>query len=204
MAESITQEALIITGMAGATAGTRFVGGTSSGAPTIGSFLVGDFAVDQTGGMWICTASGSPGTWVRSGIYGNPAGLMSSTSNSFANSTQTTITGFSSSFLKGGVTFSSGGNSLIVPVTGIYSISSEIFLNPSGGGAARMILYTNKNGSTINQTEMSNPSLYSYPCIPVTFLYSCTAGDALTLQFYQNSGSTWTGGGILGVTLVSQ
>ena len=66
MAESITQEALIITGMAGATAGTRYVGGTVAGAPTIGSFLVGDYVVDQTGSIWICTILGSPGTWIKS------------------------------------------------------------------------------------------------------------------------------------------
>jgi hypothetical protein len=53
------------TGLTGATAASRYAGATTSGAPT-GShpFLTGDFVIDQTGVLWICTASGSPGTWV--------------------------------------------------------------------------------------------------------------------------------------------
>jgi len=66
MAKSIFQESLKLTGLPGATAGSRYVGGTVAGAPTIGSFLVGDFIVDQSGSTWICTVSGSPGTWIKS------------------------------------------------------------------------------------------------------------------------------------------
>jgi hypothetical protein len=49
----------------GASAATRYVGGTTSGAPETGTFEVGDFVVDQTGKVWICTAAGAPGTWVQ-------------------------------------------------------------------------------------------------------------------------------------------
>ena len=37
----------------------------TSGAPGSGTFAVGDFSVDQTGALWICTAAGSPGTWTK-------------------------------------------------------------------------------------------------------------------------------------------
>lgn len=50
----------------GATADTRFMGATASGAPTSGTFAKGDYIVDQSGAMWVCTASstsGTPGTW---------------------------------------------------------------------------------------------------------------------------------------------
>jgi hypothetical protein len=50
-------------GLPGATAATRYVGGTASGAPGSGTFAVGDFVIDQTGLVWICTVAGSPGTW---------------------------------------------------------------------------------------------------------------------------------------------
>lgn len=50
-------------GLAGATAATRYVGATASGAPTSGTFAVGDFVVTQDGSLYICTAAGSPGTW---------------------------------------------------------------------------------------------------------------------------------------------
>lgn len=46
-------------------AGTRIVGATTSGAPNSGTYLKGDVAIDQTGFLWICTAAGSPGTWVK-------------------------------------------------------------------------------------------------------------------------------------------
>ena len=42
-----------VTGVPGATAGARFVGGTKSGAPTSGTWTAGDFAIDQTGTIWI-------------------------------------------------------------------------------------------------------------------------------------------------------
>lgn len=49
----------------GATAATRYVGGTAGGAPTTGTFAVGDFVIDQTAKVWICTAAGTPGTWAQ-------------------------------------------------------------------------------------------------------------------------------------------
>lgn len=55
--------AFTTTGLTGATAATRFVGGTTSGAPTTGTFAVGDFVVTQNGSIYICTAAGTPGTW---------------------------------------------------------------------------------------------------------------------------------------------
>lgn len=47
----------------GASASARFMGGTTSGAPLTGSFIAGDFIIDQTGKVYICTAAGTPGTW---------------------------------------------------------------------------------------------------------------------------------------------
>lgn len=49
----------------GAIAATRYVGGTVSGAPTSGAFVRGDHVIDQTGAVWVCINSGSPGTWTR-------------------------------------------------------------------------------------------------------------------------------------------
>jgi hypothetical protein len=50
--------------LTGATAATRYVGGTASGAPASGTFAVGDFSIDQTGAVYVCTVAGTPGTWV--------------------------------------------------------------------------------------------------------------------------------------------
>ena len=64
MAQSISQEALDATGLPGATAASRYAGATASGAPTTGTFAVGDYVVDQTGKVYVCTVAGTPGTWV--------------------------------------------------------------------------------------------------------------------------------------------
>lgn len=50
-------------GLTGATAASRYVGATTSGKPASGTFTKGDFAVDQTGKIWVNTTAGSPGTW---------------------------------------------------------------------------------------------------------------------------------------------
>jgi hypothetical protein len=60
-----------VTGLTGATAGTRYVGATASGSPGSGTFSLGDFVVDQTGAVWVCTVAGSPGTWKNAGASGN-------------------------------------------------------------------------------------------------------------------------------------
>jgi hypothetical protein len=52
-------------GLTGATAASRYVGATTSGAPSSGAFSVGDFVVDQGGTVWICITAGSPGTWMN-------------------------------------------------------------------------------------------------------------------------------------------
>jgi hypothetical protein len=54
-------------GLTGATSAARFVGGTASGAPASGTFMVGDFVVAGNGKIWVCTVAGTPGTWVDGG-----------------------------------------------------------------------------------------------------------------------------------------
>jgi len=65
MAESLYQESIQLTGLPGATAQSRYVGATVSGYPTSGSFVTGDFIIDQSGTTWVCTSGGSPGTWLN-------------------------------------------------------------------------------------------------------------------------------------------
>lgn len=51
------------TGLTGATTASRYVGGTSAGAPTTGTFSVGDWVIDQQATIWVCVLAGTPGTW---------------------------------------------------------------------------------------------------------------------------------------------
>jgi hypothetical protein len=63
--------AVLVNGVAGASAGARFAGGTTSGAPTSGSWKAGDYVIDQTGKVWIYTGS----AWVASGGGTNGGGV---------------------------------------------------------------------------------------------------------------------------------
>lgn len=66
---------LSVSGITGATAASRYVGATTSGAPTTGTFAVGDFVIDQTGKVWVCTTAGTPGTWT--GVGGSSLSVLS-------------------------------------------------------------------------------------------------------------------------------
>ena len=52
----------LASGLAGATAASRYAGATSSGAPASGTFLLGDWTIDQTGKIWVCTTAGTVGS----------------------------------------------------------------------------------------------------------------------------------------------
>lgn len=62
-------DAVLLSGLTGATSGAaRLAGSTNGGPPTSGTFLTGDFVYDILyQGQWLCTAGGTPGTWVPVG-----------------------------------------------------------------------------------------------------------------------------------------
>lgn len=65
------------TGLTGATAASRYVGATASGAPASGTFAIGDYVIDRSGKIWVCTTAGTPGTWTQIGAAANsPIGLI--------------------------------------------------------------------------------------------------------------------------------
>ena len=188
MAQSISQEAIVNTGLPGATAASRYAGATTSGAPTTGTFAVGDFIVDQSGAMYVCTVAGTPGTWVRSGIYGNPAAMMYQTgSQSVTTATATQMVSMTGAILKGGFTFSL--NSLIVPVTGVYQCSMSGTIVYPSTTFSRWIIWLQSGSTDIMQIE--NGVINSaYPGQTMTQNISLTAGSAITLWMYQGSGVT--------------
>jgi hypothetical protein len=70
MSNTVTGTILIPTGNTGATSASRYAGATASGSPATGTYAVGDFIVAQNGAIWVCTAAGTPGTWVQIGATG--------------------------------------------------------------------------------------------------------------------------------------
>jgi hypothetical protein len=60
----VTAPALSVSGLTGATTATRYVGGTTGGPPTTGTFIAGDYVIDTQGNIWVCSVGGTSGTWV--------------------------------------------------------------------------------------------------------------------------------------------
>ena len=68
-------EGVSVTGVPGATEGARFVGGTKSGAPTSGTWMAKhDFAIDQTGTIWIYNGAKWVAAAARACPNGRPGG----------------------------------------------------------------------------------------------------------------------------------
>ncbi|HEY3363964.1 MAG TPA: hypothetical protein VGK74_02775 [Symbiobacteriaceae bacterium] len=76
--QNVTAPSLSATGLTGATAASRYVGATVAGPPVSGTFAVGDFVIDQTAAIWVCSVAGTPGTWGQPGTpaYLDPVAAM--------------------------------------------------------------------------------------------------------------------------------
>lgn len=111
-------------GLTGATAATRWVGATASGAPVSGTFVLGDFITDQTGKLWLCTTGGSPGTWAQ--VSGSGAGGAATTvSNSLSG--DVTISSANTYFDGPTVSLTAGTWLLTGEVTGVNSSTGTNF-----------------------------------------------------------------------------
>ena len=56
-----------VSGVTGATAASRYAGGTATGAPDTGTFCLGDWVIAQDGAIWVCTDPGPPAVWAQAG-----------------------------------------------------------------------------------------------------------------------------------------
>ncbi|WBB94190.1 hypothetical protein [Verrucosispora sp. WMMC514] len=63
-----------VSGITGAPAAARLMGGTASGPPVSGTFQANDYVISTDGNLYICTVGGAPGTWVT---VGTPPALTS-------------------------------------------------------------------------------------------------------------------------------
>jgi hypothetical protein len=138
--ENVLGQALELTG---ATTATRYVGGTITGAPTTGTFAVGDFVIARDVNIWVCTTPGSPGTWKRLG-------------SAIANRTPTTSGAILSPFSKVGGNsndptpgYYTSSRSTVVPfvVTNTVTISALLSIITSQSGAITTVGIYADNGS---------------------------------------------------------
>ena len=178
MAQSISQEAIGATGLPGATAASRYAGATASGAPTTGTFAVGDFVVDQTGAMYVCTVAGTPGTWQLSGVSVNE-----------------NIAG-KNFIINGGMDIWQRGTSFALSSALAYSAdrwcsysSSAITVSQQTSGltgfqyALRMQRTSGSTTTSYSQILYNAESKNSYPL----------AGQTVTLSFWAKAGANFSG-----------
>lgn len=180
-------------GLTGATAATRFVGGTASGAPASGTFATGDYVIDQTGKVWICTAAGAPGTWTAPSGVSAPTvtgtigtGLGSTATISMSASSEQWLVGL----LNGNLTVtvstfpqgskakiiaqqdSTGGRTLTVSVTG--GGSTTVPVPAAASGAPFEVLIESMDGTAANVivTLLANPDASTTQKGAVTLSYA--------------------------------
>ena len=138
------------TGLTGATAATRYVGGTTNGAPTSGTFAVGDFIVDQTATIWVCTTAGTPGTWWTT--ISNHAVLRTATATAGKNE----VTIFSGSTAS--QTISAVGS----PVDGAtWTFINQGTVNVTAGFASNS-MYPLGSGSSVTSYVIAPNSSYTF------------------------------------------
>jgi hypothetical protein len=177
---------LSASGMAGANAASRYVGATASGAPSTGTFLVGDFAIDQTGKVWVCITAGSPGTWSSTNNPTLPLNLSSGAGigNSFS------ITNTSPTPSSPTVNFNAkaaGDTTLGIQVTGDadyrYTVDSNGKQQWSSGSAASDVdLYRSSAGVLatdesldVGQYALGAPQPRNHGAIAWTFDPTCVS-----------------------------
>ena len=168
-------------GLTGATAVSRYVGATTSGAPASGTFNKGDYVIDQTATIWICTTAGSPGTWTQISSSGGGVSLDTNASD---------IQALGSSAAAGGTGKASDAGH-VHPTTGL--------MLATGGGQEQIVTNTNATGSvTLNLTNGNVFNLTLTGSVTLAFS-GATNGVACSFTLYltqDNTGGrsvTWPG-----------
>ena len=137
-------------GLTGATVATRFVGGTTNGSPASGTFAVGDFIVDATSSIWVCTTAGTPGTW--SSTISNHMTLRSATATAKYNE----ITLF---------TGSTASQTISAPASPIDSVTWSIINNSSVNvtlGFSSNAMYVLGANTSVTTYTVTPGSAYSF------------------------------------------
>lgn len=171
----------------GAVAPSRFVGGTSSSPPRIGYFSKGDFAVDSLGIVWVCTGSGTPGTWVSAAngsihieVY------LNSATTAIPNNALTTVV---YDTVEGGLSanFSTVNGILTVPIAGRYEVGGTVIWNVAV--AANQYITVVKNGAEHRRMTQTSASHFGLSGARVA---RCAANDTLGIGAFQGSGAAVT------------
>jgi len=165
-------------GLTGATAATRYVGGTASGAPTSGTFAVGDHIVDQTGSIYICTTAGTPGTWTQVGAPTTSVTMGGDVTGSSASATVAKLQGTSVS--------------ATAPTSNQVLQYNGSAWTPATFGSSAMTLISSQTlaSATATVTFSSIPQTYSQIMLIVTASSTYTGSNVDNFQLQVNSVSS--------------
>jgi len=187
------------TGLTGATAASRYVGGTASGAPASGTFAIGDFVIDRTGKIYICTTAGSPGTWntVSGGGSAVSCRVRRAASQSVGSGIYTPdweYISFDTEDIDNGGMWTIGSPLAVTfPVDGLYLVSAVAGHDGASGSQSDTIIGINayssggvKQGlvSTIRVSTVYDQTL------SITGSWLASSGQYVKLFVYQTTGST--------------
>lgn len=187
-------------GLSGAVTPTRYVGATTTGAPTTGTFAVGDWVVDAvTGVKWTCTVAGTPGTWVNAGLS-RPIGHTGMTGGfQPCNGAGAYCLFPAAQVLRGGITHNAAQNALVPGKTGLYRITAKGYF--TGGTAYQALAYVTRNDAALPPAAgniIANALTWKADAGDYTGLISekrtLTAGDLIRLYVQGTSNTYGTDG----------
>ena len=127
-------------------AGTAYAGMSNvSGAPTTGTWVVGNWIIDSLGRTFYCTVAGTPGTWVQANVApafpGTNTQTLTSTVAATAYTATTAVTHLTTAALAIG-TYQIDG---VLTVTGAAALSATAYLTAVGTSGTN---YTWATGAT--------------------------------------------------------
>lgn len=177
-------------GISGAVAATRYVGGTASGAPSSGGpFAAGDFVISQDGHVYVCTAPGSPGTWTTTFV--GPGQIINSAHITGPPNFQTS----SSSFV---MVNAATALSIAAPASGkVLLVCSTVFNNSVSG--VRFLMAWSQG--TVDNTNISSSQAYSGSIDGERYMVIECEMDGLTPGAALTVGCQWAVTNVAGTVL---
>lgn len=181
---------LAATGNTGAANSTRIMGATTGGAPTSGTFSLGDVVTDQTGNLWVCTVAGTPGTWQPVGLAQS---LMAVPISTGTNGTATSGTTDTIDTVLGNYQFTAiAGRRYRVVMTGLMgngSVASDTYAIRVRDSGSASTPTTSSTAVIDTAWEPMSTGSTGRQLIPMEDTFIASSGGTHTLAFFAQRSS---------------